>query len=96
MQCLHVMSERTSPGGGLFDPEELENELDTACANRDHFEEKELRELNTMRLSSCVMALAAAEMVYRQKMPVFVRQTRRNQMLPSEHFFNAVQTSGCS
>ena len=47
---------------GLFDPEELEDELDTACAFRDHFDEVELTELNMMRLSSCVKALTIPDL----------------------------------
>ena len=74
---------------GLFDPEECEDEL--ACASRDHIEDMELRELNMMKLSSCVMALKVPETVYRETVLVFVRQTVRNQLLPFEHFFHAVQ-----
>ena len=48
-------------GWDLFDPEEPEDELDTACAFRDHFDEVELTELNMMRLSSCVMALTVPD-----------------------------------
>ena len=72
---------------GLIDPEELEDELHTACASRDQFEEVELRDLNLMRLPSCVMALTVPKIEYRETVLVFVRQTTRNLLLPSDHFF---------
>ena len=50
------MSEGTSPSRDCFDPEEFVEELDTACAFRDHFEQIKVRELNMMKLPSCVVA----------------------------------------
>ena len=44
-----------------------------------------------MRLPSCVMALSVLEREYRETVLVFVRQTIRSQLLPSDHFFHAVQ-----
>ena len=74
---------------GLVDLKELEDELDTARASRDHFEDVELKELNIMRLPSCVMALAVFET--HETVLVFVRQTARNLHATSDHFFCAVQ-----
>ena len=62
---------------GLFDPEELEDDLDTARASRDHFEEMDLRELNKMKLLSCVVALTVSGS--REIVLVFVLQTIRNE-----------------
>ena len=76
---------------GLFDPEEIEDELGTACASRDHFEEMELMELNMMRLPSCVITLTVSDVESRETVLVLERQTSRNQLLPSDHFFFAVQ-----
>ena len=47
---------------GIVRFRKTEDEPDTACASRDQFEEMELRELNMMRLPSCVMALTVPEM----------------------------------
>ena len=46
----------------MFDPEELEHELDTARASRDHLKQIRLKNLNMMRLPSCFMALTVHEM----------------------------------
>ena len=82
---------KNEPKWGLCDPEELEDQLDTTCASRDTFDEMELRELNMMRLPSCVVAQTVFETGSRETMLVIARQTNRNPCLPSEHVFFPVQ-----
>ena len=79
---------RTGPGEDCTSPK---NELVTACASPDHFEEMELRELNMMRLPSCVMGVTVPGMECRETVLVSAHHKMGKQLPSSDHFFHAVQ-----
>ena len=88
MFALIARDVRTGPGEDCTSPK---NELDTACAFCDRIEKMELRELNMMRLPSCVMTLTVSEMKSRVTVLVSARNNIRDQLLPADRFFHAVQ-----
>ena len=88
VQELHVMSERTSPGCDGPTPKNVRMNLTLRVPPAITSRTWKWRELNMMKLPSCVMALTVPEVT---AVLVFVRQTMREQFLPSDDFCCAVQ-----
>jgi hypothetical protein len=73
------------------DPEEIEDELDTAAASCDHFAAMGSKELDMMRLPSCVPTLTGSQRESRCEVLRFVLQTVQRLSMPKDHFFYVVQ-----
>ena len=76
----------------LFDPRELDDELDTACASGDHFDDMEARE-RARHDEGAVLRHChdISEIASRGCVLGIVRQTMRIMCFTSDHFFHVVQ-----